>query len=437
MMNNDIPAIALCVFAVGAVVRSERSTVAWLRALGQRLRGVYIKTAVLMLNVLLCFVAIELAAAGTLSVRRALFGEDLFIDPRSGSSYYASQSWAPQFWREFTPSLKQTYRPYVVWRRAPFAGKTINIDENGVRLTPGAHCGAMSFKVFVLGGSTVWGTGSPDWGTLPAYLQSELQGTSDRPVCVVNYGESAYVSTQSLLQLLVELQSGNIPNLVISYEGPNDAFSAYQSGKAGVHENLQQLTGTFEGMKAPSTGSVNQLLKTTNLFGITEWLLLKVTHPPDDHSKLLTYQTMGIDREILATSVAKTYLVNYEIVDGLSRKYGFDFRFFWPPYIGLGQKPLLTEERALAAKVDPALDRLYRSVHSAVAAATAAHPKLVDLTGVFDNYSALLWIDDMHVTPVGNHVLANKIINGIGADSGVSLTGTTEIVSGDDKAQEQ
>lgn len=39
----------------------------------------------------------------------------------------------------------------------------------------------------------MWGTGSPDWGTIPAFLQSGLQALKGGPVCVVNFGESGWV----------------------------------------------------------------------------------------------------------------------------------------------------------------------------------------------------------------------------------------------------
>jgi lysophospholipase L1-like esterase len=330
-------------------------------------------------------------------------------DPREVSSYYRTQGWAPLHWQEFHASRRQKYRPYVLWRRGAFSGQTINIDENGVRATPGAVCGPASYKVFVLGGSTVWGTGSPDWGTLPAHLQNELRRGNSRPVCVENFGESAYVSTQSVLQLLLELQHGNLPNLVVSYEGPNDVFSAYQSGKAGVHENLDQLVAAFEGKTTVEQHAVGQLMRSMNLFALTEDLVQKVTHQEEGPVKLRTYQTLGIDQGSLTASVVNTYLGNYDIVDGLSRKYGFDFRFIWPPYIGIGNKPLLPEEQTLAREVDPALDSIYKSVHQSVVASIPRYPKLVDIAGVFDSRSDLIWIDDMHVTPDGNQILAAEI----------------------------
>ncbi|PWT81672.1 MAG: hypothetical protein C5B57_10015 [Blastocatellia bacterium] len=399
---------AMAVF--GVAIGSGPQELARLRAIGRGVIEAYKKIAVLVLNLVVCFACIELASTGIVKARSTLAApEEQAVDPRSASSYYVSQSWAPLYWREFSASRRQRYRPYVLWRRGAFAGKTINIDDNGVRATPGATCGPQSLKVFVLGGSTVWGTGSPDWGTLPAYLQTELQRTSGKSACVVNYGESAYVSTQSVLQLLLQLQSGNVPDLVISYEGPNDVYSAYQSGKAGAHENLEQLVASFEGRRAVQRSEIGRFMRSTNLFGLTETLLLKVTHPPEEPPKLITYQTMGVDQNTLTSSVVKTYLGNYEIVDGLARKFGFDFRFFWPPYVRMGRKRLIPEELEIARRVDAPLDSLYQSVHRAVAASASKHPHLLDITGVFDDYPDLVWLDDMHVTPTGNQILAAKI----------------------------
>ncbi|HVH28482.1 MAG TPA: SGNH/GDSL hydrolase family protein [Vicinamibacterales bacterium] len=399
---------------VGIAVGPSAESIAHLRWSGRRAADVYKKTAVLVLNAIVCFACLELASASVIQARVALValigpGEQEVLDPRSASSYYSSQDWAPVYWREFGVSRRQAYRPYVLWRRHAFSGKTINVDAEGVRLTPGAVCGPSSFRVFVLGGSTVWGTGSADWNTLPAHLQTELQRVSARPVCVVNFGESAYVSTQSVLQLLLQLQAGNVPDLVISYEGYNDAFSAYQSGRAGVHENLAQLVATFEGTNRVEQSAIGRLMRSTYSYSLIADLLLRVTHPPEEEPKLLTYRTMGVDETALAASVVQTYQENYNLVAGLAQKYGFEFRFFWPPYIAIGRKPLVAEEQALARAVDPALDSLYHSVHRMIEAAAPGYSRISDLTGIFDDYSGLIWIDDMHVTPLGNQMLASKM----------------------------
>src|SRR3954453_478372 len=106
-------------------------------------RSIYRAVAILTLNAILVFACFELAAMGlskikTLSViskspkELVLVGEG---KPREKVSYYLSQDWAARFWYEFRLSRKLQFYPFVGWRRAPFKGQTIEVDQNGVRLT--------------------------------------------------------------------------------------------------------------------------------------------------------------------------------------------------------------------------------------------------------------------------------------------------------------
>lgn len=45
------------------------------------------------------------------------------------------------------------------------------------------------------------------------------------------------MSTQVVIALLLQLQKGQIPDLVIFYDGVNDMYSAYQQKVAGLPEN--------------------------------------------------------------------------------------------------------------------------------------------------------------------------------------------------------
>jgi hypothetical protein len=143
-------------------------------ALVQRIPALYRAIAILALNTLVVLAGFELATIGGFRIWRALSKPTAQLvgegDPRETVSYYASQDWAKQFWHEFRLTRRQRYYPYVGWRRAPFKGKTIEIAENGVRVTPGADCTGDPYKVFAFGGSTIWGTGSPQRHT--AYLQT-------------------------------------------------------------------------------------------------------------------------------------------------------------------------------------------------------------------------------------------------------------------------
>src|SRR5947208_17006126 len=141
-----------------------------LRLLNHKVVDCYKAMAILILNALVLYAGLELAARSTFEIRnlisspaQQLVGEG---KPREKVSYYSSQDWAERYWYEYRLSTKERYYPYVGWRRVPFKGKFIEIDQNGVRVTPGADCSAKSFKVFAFGESSMWGTRSPNSGTI-------------------------------------------------------------------------------------------------------------------------------------------------------------------------------------------------------------------------------------------------------------------------------
>lgn len=385
------------------------------------------------LNAIIIFACFELAAMGfskvkTLSVisqpseqPEQLVGEG---KARETVSYYASQDWAKRFWYEFRLSRNQKFYPYVGWRRAPFKGETIEVDRNGVRLTPGADCSAKSFKVFTFGASEMWGTGSPSWGTIPAHLQKGLEKLRPGPVCVTNFAESAYVSMQDLIMLLLELRSGNVPDVVLFYTIGDDIYSAYQSGRPGVLENLDQIAARFEGrLEQPEVTFVDRLKNTYSYAAIDQFMeKLTIANPQRKEpaaGKLVTYESRGGDVATLSDLIAQDYFGNYKIVSALAQEYGFTHFFFLPPTIALGNKPLTPEEQEMKQREESeaALHKLSTAVYRAIEKESSKYPNFYSLVHVLDRYDSLMWIDGGHVTPIGNQVIAERMLTLIQARS--------------------
>ena len=125
---------------------------------------------------------------------------------------------------------------------------------------------------------------------------------------------------------------------------------------------------------------------------------------------------MNIDRTSLAEAIAGTYLSNYQAVAALAQRYGFEYYFFWPPHISSGKKSLTSEEEGLKHALDPALQRLYDAVYQTME--TRINPQytnLFSLTDTFDDCTSLIWIDDSHTTPVGNEMIAQRMLRVIEA----------------------
>src|SRR5947208_3960397 len=397
-----------------------------LRLLNHKVVDCYKAMAILTLNALVLYAGLELAARSTFKIRslisspaQQLVGEG---KPREKVSYYSSQGWAEQYWYEFRLSRTQRYYPYVGWRRAPFKGKTIEIDQNGVRVTPGADCSAKSFKVFTFGESSMWGTGSPNWGTIPANLQKGLEKLRQGPVCVMNFAESAYVSTQDVIMLLVQLRSGNVPDLVLFYSIGGDIAAAYQSGRAGVPANLDQIAARFE-RRQERSAFVDQL-RSTYAYSLIDQLIGKLTiaNPQQKEptpNELVTYESMGIDVSKLSDLIMQDYLGNYKIVSALAQKYGFKYFFFAPPIVSLGNKPLTPEEQEMKYRLesDVAIYKLFTAVYQTIERESSKYQNLYSMVHIFDRYDSLIWIDEGHVTPIGNQVIAERMLDVIQARS--------------------
>jgi lysophospholipase L1-like esterase len=382
--------------------------------LGPRIVAAHRAIAIVLLNTLIALIGLELASAvGLALVGRSAptqtFGwtRDNAESPKA--SYYASQPWAEAYWDEFELAYQHTYHPYYLWRLKPYAGRLIRIGPAGLRETPGARCVEGAYRVFVFGGSTVWGMGSPDSGTIPAHLQALLAERLSRPVCVVNFGQLGFTTAQDVVQLEAELRAGNVPDLALFYGGVNDYTTAFIFGQTGIHFNLTRIARAYEELRKPKPApGVLDLVRQTNAFR----LAAELRRPPG--TPLLEGQTRYFDSDSLAQAVVNTFASNHRQVDLLGRGYGFKAAFFWQPSVSDGDKPLTEEEQRFLENEQAT--RLGRKTYPMAKARMADTPGLYYLGGVFAAEPATMYIDSHHLTPEANRRAALAILDRIQAE---------------------
>ena len=345
--------------------------------------------------------AIEVSSYAVLQVRRTVARY-----PPHTHEMYQQFPWADAYWREWESSRSTVYHPYVVWRRPSFRGRTINIDDSGIRLTTGSRCDKDAYRVFMFGGSTLWGEGVPDWATIPSFLAKRFADNA-RAVCIQNFGEGGWATTQEVIQLLLELRAGDRPYLVIFYDGLNDVFNAFQLGAFDAHQNYAQIKRLLES-GGGRTGSFGWILR-TNSFLFTERLLdffgLRRTRSYLDQAAA---GSGAIDE--LSDWVVRSYFLNLEIVDGLSNQFGFKYLFLLQPGLLVDQKPVTPDEQLLRDETVasmPGLRELYRLTYSKAAASKV--PQFVNIADAFSAHGERLYIDMSHLFPDGNRVIADRI----------------------------
>jgi hypothetical protein len=339
--------------------------------------------------------AANLIAAGALQLEHAL-GAATSSDARAGLPNYRDVDWAETHFREFL-ELEQAHHSYVGWRRLPYRGETINIDENGTRRTYSDPAIATTRTIAFFGGSTLWGSGSDDTRTIPsafARMHPEYRA--------LNFGETAHTAHQNLNALVQVLAEGLEPDVVVFYNGSSElkkcrasltAFSTIDEPdirRLLDHERRGLQTGealwsAFEPVRMFARKMRRSV--EARIFGPGERL-----DCGDNPAKA----------ELIARTLFWDWLAAKHLVEG----YGGRFVAAVQPvaYFSATRKDHI--------RIDPDLEHQYRIVYSKYDELLGDFPSLgpnfLDLRRAFDR-DEYIYIDADHAGPNGNAIIAAAI----------------------------
>jgi hypothetical protein len=311
---------------------------------------------------------------------------------------YKNIAWARKHFQEYH-ELQYQYVSYIGWRGLPYKGQTINIDEKGIRNTPQSeYATEKSPLVAFLGGSTMLGEGVNDANTIPAHFASIARGRYR----TVNFGEGAYNAFQEYLFLKLQIINGLNPYAVVSYDGVNDSKVLMADRRPFSHDRENQIRAVMKGQDRDNDKTMS--------FGYYLLNPLKsfiAKYKKDE----IVYDAFNIsDQE--AEKKAKVLLESWLCTKELAESHGTCFVAVLQPNAGVG-KPYLKH-----LVFDQSMASGYNVYYSAVLKLlkTPRYRELnkyvIDLTDAFDR-EELIYIDDCHVSPNGNKIIAGKIYNHI------------------------
>ena len=153
------------------------------------------------------------ARSGRLALDHAVAADDRWRLP----TYDGRADRARLVFQEFN-SLSSQYEPFLGWTRLPFQGRTTTINREGDRVHRAPpHIGEPVGTVRFFGGSTMWGTGAEDQGTIPAIFNQMFPQYE-----VYNHGETGFNSRQGLERLIDLSSRGRRADIVVFLDGVND-----------------------------------------------------------------------------------------------------------------------------------------------------------------------------------------------------------------------
>lgn len=314
------------------------------------------------------------------------------------------------------------YRPFVIWRSNPYSSEEVNVGSDGLRLVPGAEFVDTAFKVFVFGGSTMFGWNTFDSLTICGNLQRLLSASMDQPVCVVNFGQQGYVNTQEIIELQLQLKAGNVPDLAIFYDGTNEIWSAISSDTVGVHFLLEEISQLYENrhFQRENSHSVGILAFLSELNSVVLCrMLLGIEKPSEatlfqeEPSRCIVEGEDFIRSEVLAETIMDSYEVNLRIIDALSNEFEFDYLCFWQPVVVTGDKPLTDNELSIYNSTDPYMLSVYRHCEERAIEMQAQYSNFFSITDTFDETTDNIFTDICHVTDQGDRLIAQLIFSKI------------------------
>jgi hypothetical protein len=236
----------------------------------------------------------------------------------------------------------------------------------------------------------MWGTGSADSGTIPAwfdYLSTKYGAT--------NFGEAGYNSRQNL-EMMTNLVNANEPiDSAVFYDGVNDVL-------VGCSANLSHNSHFGEWTMREKLAREAE----PSIF----WTLIEpVVRLVDSFKRARSpgseFQRVCDKEPQRAEAVADVMIKNWTHAHSIAERYGIRFYAVLQPvaYIGRPQTKHL--------HLDEGLGNQYRAVYPIVKRKIEelAAGWMLDLTDSFDS-SEYIYIDHCHVSENGNRIIAERIV---------------------------
>jgi hypothetical protein len=399
----------------------------------KRFRRFYRDTAVILLNTV-----VLLAVVNALLLIPILIKDSLDRGkPVGGYKSLGADRWAalervyPGFSRgeiqtllseTHSPARSFVYEPFTEFKERPHAGKYVNVDANGFRLTKGQGPWPPDreryFNVFLFGGSTTFGFGVSDDQTVASHLQTFLSGLSlSKEARVYNFGRGSYYSTQERVLFEKMIVEGFRPDVAVFIDGLNDSHHYDDRPSSAT-----RIESALEGRWACGTNILARVpmvragRSAGRLLGVRwegdparEW-----EEPPRDKN--------ACSNEAVLMNVINRYAENKRISETVAAAFGVKTLFIWQP--------------VAVYKYDQRHNPFAGDAHPRKACVEGTYPlmaKFVERHTLGDNFlwgadiqesvAGPLYVDSLHYSGKMSELFARSIVNAMSERSLLPVKG--------------
>jgi lysophospholipase L1-like esterase len=279
------------------------------------------------------------------------------------------------------------YRSHVGWRRGALSGERINVAGPYLQRATWNDNVSGDKAAYFFGGSTMWGEGSDDAGTIPSHFAA-LTGTRTE-----NFGETAYTAHQGLSLLIELLQSGRRPDLVVFYDGVNEVMNKCRIELTPESHALEQR---FE-----------QILRRSAAADSFAHYFAPILAVAQNIRREARRAVQGEEHDChrnpeKAEAIAENLLRDWRFAQHLVEWHGGKFLGILQPVA------YFSRTRLDHLSLWSTLEQQYRAVYPLIIAKIAQSGEFRDLTHALD-IDDYLYLDFCHLPPKGNRIVAQRI----------------------------
>ncbi len=287
---------------------------------------------------------------------------------------------------------------------------TININSQGFRGPEFSPIKDEStYRVFLIGASTVFGTGATsDSTTIPGLLQKKFEEQRpDLKIEIINAGVSA-ANSNTENKLILDKIVVYDPDLLIFYDGWADAWhrNIILSQIDPLHTE-KAITASKE-----SSGIINFFqhelkIYRTPIVIYKNFFWDKTTHYQGD------VESQDIIK--IAEKISSNWKKNKSEICQLGLDKGFKTIVILQPILGTGNKPYSKGETGLLPKTQFDIETVYvlNKLEKPLNELNNICDKIIDIRNIFDNVSHPIYFDKGHMNDYGNNIIADNIFESI------------------------
>lgn len=334
-------------------------------------------------------VLVALALIPVAAVRRSPAADAEPPPALDGAAWWADYR-AVEEWAFFDPGT--AYNPLRYPPMGDLTSRHINVRAGArVTWTP-PECECRRLRVWVYGGSTVFGLGQRDDHTIASEL-SRLAHDDGLTVDVTNRGVLGDLDWESAQRFVWDATGTDRPDLVVFYDGYNDLAGATYRNDRGRAGDPWPIDWTAE-----------------SFYDDTAWLRgwTLPSRRPDGAEMAPAPEGDRLDADALAAQVVERHGRGRDAAAAVAAADDIGVRWFWQPD-RYTRPPTEGEPRKSSRE-----EEFQRSLRDGVLASLPTG--VVDLSDIYDDEPGPIYYDDAHTGELGSRLAAEAIYRSISTE---------------------